>query len=407
MWRVFGDWLYSGILLVIFTIQATAIGLLTWAYSTRLLRQPLPLPAEIYLQLGVVLTALSLVGLTIYILVYHIISHHLHQSNERENQEWLLRWSEILMNPDAPPPPQLTKTAVVTLINLLQTFKGEEKRILQTFAQTPTLKEEWLRQLHARRISVRLNALEALSTVGLPEFFPPVIDRLYDKNLAVRSIAVKSAARILSQIPKEQQTHAAEIFADALYRSNLSSGIFKEALSLAEDALVPVLTHLLSLQNIAFDLLLASITIVGRLRLLEFSPQLKPYLDHATPEIRAAALSTFAQLDYLPADTWETVLRSATAPLARVRIQAVRALALIPPEQSHSILWKSLADKTWGISQAAGGALIHQGEAGIQLLRQALESHPDSHARHTALQSLMDYQLFSDVQFEEWIWAQT
>jgi HEAT repeat protein len=406
MWRLLGDWLYRLFLLSIFTIQTIAIIALSITLSMRIIRYPLPLPEHDYLFMGVVLVSLCLLLHMIYILIYHIVSDILAREHQRQTQLWLTRWGEVLLNGTPPPTTPLPKVAVTTLINLLQTFKGEDKDLLRLCAQSDPLKIRWRKQLNAHSVSTRLNALEALATVGLPEFLPTVLQKLDDKHFSVRAMALKVAACIIAQTPSDMQPQFVKSFSEAIRQSKLPRGVLTEALSLTEDAIAPVLVDLLNSDQLSLSLLIAIINVVGRLRLLEFSPYITRYVSHENPKVRAAAISTFAQLGYLPPELWETLECAAHDPLEKIRIQAVRTLALMPSDKSHAILWKSLADESWWVRQAASEALIYQGDEGVALLRQAVEHHPERSGVQMALESLLNHQLIEDLQAEEWIWAQ-
>jgi HEAT repeat protein len=338
-------------------------------------------------------------------MLYHVVTNRLERRQQRQHQTWLKIWGKVLLE-DAPPPPKpLPEAALSALTGLMEILKGEEKRQLQTLVRDYGIDRRWCRRLNAYRINTRIKSLENLALAELPETLPDVLKKLDDAKAPVRHMAARAAASILAG--SEAQRQAVQDFVDALCKAELPLGILDEALVLTGAVAGEVVSYMLSLKTLPRPMLQAAIRTAGRQRLLEIVPTLLYYMNDPAPEMRAAVLSTFSQLGYLPPPAQDFVLRSAFQQEEKVRIQAVRALALVPAEQSHTILWLALTDASWWVKRAAGEALVHQGEAGLELLRIAATKHPDRYAADTAVQFLLDHTYVRDLQSEEWIWART
>lgn len=350
MWRFVGDRLYQLVQLLILTVEVITITVLTVIFALRGPWRPLTTTEQDVLLIAVILAGVSLVSLTLYILLYHAISKRIEQAEQAQYESWVRRWGGVLLDNGTPPPGPLPQPAVRALIDMRKTLKGESGHRIPDLIRTYSLEKRWLKQLDARRSDLRLEALEVLASMALPETLPPVLEQLNDPSGPVRSLAVRAAAHSLAETPADQV--ALERFVSALLTADLPSAVLEDALFLTGDAAVLLLMRLLALDNLPPRLLVAAVNVAGQIQLMELSARIVKHIDDPQPEVRAAILQTLVRWNYVPQAAVDGVLRCVEDPIETVRVLAVRALALIAQERALPLLWAALADHAWLVQRA-------------------------------------------------------
>lgn len=405
MWRRYGDDLYAILVLAVFTVEALTLGFLTWDSIVRLTagldRGRLPL----FVVGAVAVTALVVVTVSGYNIGLHVLSARGDRGQRQRLEQWTDRWVSVLFEGHTPPPGPLPSEAVDTLLDLREHLVGTEGERVEWLVRRYRLGEELVRRTRSsgggrRRLSARLEALESLAKARLPYSFEPLLDLLDDREASVRLMAMRSLARTLARMPAGPgRDRAGDQLAQAILVADLPSGAVEGALLLLEGAAPRVMRQLLESagrdavglpREIRAALAAHVLDAIGRLKILELSPEAARYTVHPQPEVRAAALRALGRLGILPPDT-EPALRAALHdPVEFVRVQAARAAMLLPRDDARAVLWDLLGDDSWWVRRSAADALLRLGKEGPAALEHAGMAHPDRYARHMAVQVLLD-----------------
>jgi hypothetical protein len=394
MWRFVGDRLYEVVQLLILTVDVITVTVLTVIFALRGPWRPLTTTEQNVLLLAVIFTGASLVSLTLYILFYHAISKRIEQAAQAQYQLWVRRWAGVLLEDAALPPGPLPQAAIRALIDLRKTLKGESGYKVPDLIRIYSLEKRWLKQLGARRPDLRLDALEVLASIALPEMLQPVLEQLTDPSSSIRSLAVRAAAYSLAEIPDDQ--NALECFLSALRTADLPETVLEDALFLTGKAARYLLIGFLAMDDLPPRLLIATVNVAGQLQLMELSAQIGPHIGDPQPEVRTAILQTLIRWNYVPIAAVDGVLHCLQDSVETVRILAVRALALIAQERSLPLLWTALADHSWHVQRAAADALLQYGRTGASVLKDAARHHPDQRAAQMAVQCLLNRREFQE-----------
>ena len=327
-------------------------------------------------------------------MLFHAISKRIELTQKAQYQLWVRRWAEVLLDDATPPPGPLPQAAVRALINLRKTIKGRSGHKIPNLIRAYSLEKRWLKQLNARRSDLRLEALEVLASMALPETLQLVLGQLNDPRRAIRSLAVRAAAHSLAEIPDDQA--ALECFLDALRTADLPEAVLEDALFLTGKAARYLLIGFLAMGDLPPRLLIAIVNVSGQLQLMELSPQIVSHITDLQPAVRTAILQTLVRWNYVPHSATEGVLNCIEDPTESVRVLAVRALALISPQRAFPLLWAALADHAWLVQRAAAEALLLCGRSGASVLKDAARHHPDSRAAQMAIQSLLNRREFQE-----------
>jgi HEAT repeat protein len=394
MWRFVGDRLYELVQILILAVEVITIIVLTVIFALRGPRRPLTTTEQDVLLVAVSITVFSLISLMLYIVVYHALSRRIEQSGQAQYQSWVRRWGGVLLEDTALPPGPLPQAAIRALIDLRKTLKGESGHKIPNLIRAYSLEKHWLKQLNARRSDLRLEALEVLASMALPETLQPVLEQLNDPRRSIRSLAARAAAHSLAEIPDDQA--ALECFLDALRTADLPEAVLEDVLFLTGKAARYLLIGFLAMGDLPPRLLIATVNVAGELQLMELSSQIVSHITDLQPEVRTAILQTLVRWNYVPQSATEGVLHSIEDPTESVRVLAVRALALISPQRAVPLLWAALADHAWLVQRAAAEALLQYGRSGATVLKDAARNHPDQRAAQIAVQCLLNRRDFQE-----------
>jgi HEAT repeat protein len=418
MWRKYGDDLYAAVVLAVFSVEAVTLGALTWILVLRLADDLGADEVGAFLTGSVALTAAALLIIGVYVLAYHVFSSRRERGWQQRLDSWTERWVGVLFDTEPPPPGRLPPEAVESLLDLRETLVGTEGECVEWLIRRYGLAEELLRRSRAvdgprlsgfvapvrrRRLSSRLDALEALAKARLEQAIEPLIGLLGDREPAVRIMSLRSLARTLARVPEgAPRDAAAQRFAEVITGADLPSGAIEESLLLLEATGPAVLGRLLlaapvpahgrrSADGGLDDARLAKVLdAVGRLKVLPLVDQVAPFCGHPNPEVRAAALRALGMIGILPPGTKRAAAAALIDPVEYVRIQATRTASLLPRVAAEQALWNLLADESWWVRRAAAQALLGLGADGPSVLERAGREHDDRYARHMAVQVLLD-----------------
>jgi HEAT repeat protein len=404
MWRRYGDDLYALLVLVVFSTEALVLGFLTWKFALGASHALGGGGMVTLLVFSVAATALALVTVGGYVLAYHVLSSRSERGRNDRLEAWAARWVSVLFQGDEPPPPPLPSEGVETLLDLREHLAGNEGARVEDLISRYRIGESLIERSRVgggwpfgfvgsprrRRLSRRLDALEALAKARLPLAVEPLLELLDDREPAIRLMALRGVARSLARMPEGPLRDRAVLgFAEAVMTSRIPPGAVEEALLLLEGTAAQVLAILLAASHDA-PLLARAVDAAGRLKLLELGDDVAAHVDHPEPEVRAAALRTLGRMGFLPPTAEPAVADALQDPIEFVRIQATRTALLLTRETARPALWKLLGDHSWWVRRAAAQALLGLGVEGPRLLQSAGTGHPDRFARHMAVQVLLD-----------------
>jgi HEAT repeat protein len=419
MWRRYGDDLYASLVLVAFTVEAIALGFLTWGFLFDLAGRIGGGRLGFFLVGSVAITALALITIGGYVIGYHMFSARRERGRRQRMEAWTDLWVEVLFQGQTPPQEPLPPEAEETLLDLREHLVGTEGRRVEWLVRRYRVGERLVERsrslshrrllvraaskVRRRRLSGRLDALESLAKARLALSIEPLLELLGDREASVRLMAIRSLARTLGRMPEgAHRDRAGDQFSEAILRAELPPGAVEGALLLLEDAAPRVLRRLLvtspapqyagsHISSEAHAALAARVLdAVGRLKVLELADESARFTIHPQPEARAAALRALGRLGILPPAA-EPALRAAFRdPVEFVRVQAARASVLLPRPVARPALWELLADESWWVRRSAATTLLGLGKEGPAGLKRAGRSHPDRYARHMAVQVLLD-----------------
>jgi HEAT repeat protein len=404
MWRRYGDDLYALLVLVVFSTEALVLGFLTWKFALGASDALGGGGMVTLLVFSVAATALALVTVGGYVLAYHVLSSRSERGRNDRLEAWAARWVSVLFQGEEPPPPPLPSEGVETLLDLREHLAGNEGARVEELVNGYRIGESLIERTRVgggwpfgfvgsprrRRLSRRLDALEALAKARLPLAVEPLLELLDDREPAIRLMALRGVARSLARMPEGPLRDRAVLgFAEAVVTSRIPPGAVEEALLLLEGTAPQVLAILLAASHDA-PLLARAVDAAGRLKLLELGDDVAAHVDHREPEVRAAALRTLGRMGFLPPTAEPAVGEALLDPIEFVRIQATRTSLLLPRETARPALWNLLGDHSWWVRRAAAQALLRLGVEGPRLLQSAGTGHPDRFARHMAVQVLLD-----------------
>lgn len=364
------DWLFGLSVLA-------SIGLETYALATvvvasfgagrALLHAP---PIAVAVVRGLNLTALNAIGVTLVILLLHVVSAALRERDRASTEVWLEGLAHDALTPSArmAAPPRAAHEA---LLRLRDTVSGDASDRLRDGLRTSGLLRGTLRGRRLRTRFALLDAFETLARARLPETLPRLLPYLAHRDPTVRFAAARAAVRI-------SDGDTAVRLAQRLATMTFPPRAWLELLLLVRtpDALVAAL-----LRTGDAAARWAAIEAVGRRHLLRHVDDVLERLADPNPEMLAAALRALATLRYPPAGHEARVLAAAEHEADFVRLQAVRVLALLPGPATAPTLWARLGDPSFYVRQAAARALDTVDAA---LLARAAREHPDRYARAMA-----------------------
>jgi HEAT repeat protein len=409
MWRRYGDDLYALLVLAVFSFEALTLGFLTWGFALRAARALGGGDLTAILVASVGVTALALITIGSYVLAYHVISSRRERGRRERLDEWTARWVAVLFEGEPPPAPHLPAEGVETLLDLREHLTGSEGERVEWLVRRYGIGRRLidrtdvdagrrglgrvLGSLRRRRLSGRLEALEALAKARLAQSVEPLLRLLDDREPAVRLMALRSLARSLARMrPGPRYDRAVVGLAEAVMTAKVPAGAVEEAMLLLEGAAPRVLRIVLAAGpgDQRAGLVARALDAVGRLKLLELAADVAAHVSDIDPEVRSASLRALGRVGILPGDSREGVAAALGDEVEFVRVQAARTAMLIPRETARPALWRSLGDESWWVRRAAAHALLGLGADGPALLERAGRTHPDRYARHMAVQVLLD-----------------
>jgi HEAT repeat protein len=412
MWRRYGDDVYALAVLLLFTVEAFTLGTLTWAFALRSAHQLEGGRVTAVLAGSFTMTSLAVLLIAGHVVGYHALSGRRERWRRERLDAWTGRWVSVLFQDEALPTGPLSPEAKESLLDLREVLVGIEGERVEWLVRKYGLDEELLHRsrarlgpfrslagLRRRRLSARLDALEALAKARLPSTIDPLIDLVDDREPTVRVMALRTLARTLARLPPgPRRDAAADRFGDLIAAADLPAGLIEESLLLLEAAAPRALDHLLTQGDSRRDgdarlpapRLARVIDAVGRLKVLSLAEEIARFTGHDDPEVRAAVLRALGSLGILPAGAEQAAAAALVDPVEFVRIQATRIAALLPRGAARQTLWDVLGDESWWVRRAAAQTLLHLGTDGASVLERAGTDHPDRYARHMAVQVLMD-----------------
>ncbi|MGC8968651.1 MAG: HEAT repeat domain-containing protein [Thermus sp.] len=377
MWRR-GERLYALLVFGVLALEAYALGALVVLFSGRLLGWAGFPQVEAALLQALALTALALVLLGAYVLLYHAYSAS-REAWERETfDRWLRLFTEALFGEASLPPPPWPEPALRALLRLREMLKGEAGEQVADWLRRAS--PPWARLLGRRFLTKpeRLEALEALGLARLPETLEAILPYLAHPDPVLRLAAARAGARVA-------QGEEVLRLGEALLASGLSRGALLEALLLLEDRAPPVAELFLAKGD--EEAVWAALEAIGRLRLHALAEKVPPFLEAEDPEVQAAALRALARLGYPPEGREASLLSLLCHGEEFLRAQAARALPLLPKALARRALWEALKDPSFYVRRAAAEALA---ALDPEALGRAAEAHPDPYGRAMAAQVLRE-----------------
>src|SRR3989442_13647082 len=271
MWRRYGDVSYTVLVFGVLCIEFFGLGFLTVAFSRRLSGQVPYSEVEAVLVGAVALTGVALVMLNTYVLVYHIISAVRERQVADRVSNWTEQWIRAVYEegplPESPLPPE-AEEAGLSLRDLLE---GEEGDRLAEGLERSGVSASLLRRLGSSRLTVRMDALEALARARLPSTLGPVIRVMASPRPVLRLMAARAAARTVASWTGPGVDEAIRSFTGPPITCELPVGAAVEMLVLLERSAPAALTRLLSQTDTPAFLLRAALDSVGQLRLVELA----------------------------------------------------------------------------------------------------------------------------------------
>lgn len=391
MWRRYGDVALTTVFAVAVSLEAIPLGLLTWSLSARLFGQHGSARVGGVLLATVGSTAAALLLLTTYVLAYQHLSDRRGLLLETKRRAWVATWLRVLDGTEREPSGPLDRAGVDALVSLRDTLRGERSGRIAELLERHGAVSRLRRSASHGRVAGRLDAIVTLSGARIPSALPTLIEAIGDGNPAVSVAAARAAARTLARTEDVvARDRGAAALVAAIGAGGLPYGVVEEVVVLAEDAAVSVVGSLLLAGDRRSASIRAALDGVGRMKLLVFSEEVVPYLLHADPEVRAAALRAVSGLGFLPEASRGIVVTALSDEVDFIRIHAVAAARLLPRPHALSVLNDALGDPSWWVRRAAADALVALGPAGLAQLGVAAAGHADRFARDMAEQSLRD-----------------
>ncbi|HUR47902.1 MAG TPA: HEAT repeat domain-containing protein [Acidimicrobiales bacterium] len=394
MWRKFGGVAYATLTLAVFTIQAIALVLLTWAFIfDRLGVGPEGIVMRDALALAVAVTALAVMLLTAYTLVYQALSAGRLQRERKETEIWRQRWIRILFSGEEQPPEKLNARATEALVNVREKLTGREAETVDSMISSSGIIHDLVAvATSGRRHSVarRLDALDLLARAGAPMEFDALARLTKDPEVAIRVMALRALARAAASLENpDARQGAAVLLVDLIRTSEVPAGAVEESLLVLGPAADEVFRRMLESPDPP-DLLAAALDAIGRLHSADLIADVTAYLDSHNINVRCAAWRAIDGIGLLPAGCVGRLHAALSDPSAQIRAQACRAARLLPPADALARLDALLTDSSWWVRRGAATSLGRMGEVGIEALTAAGQGHRDRFARHIALDVLVE-----------------
>ena len=394
MWRRFGGSTYATLTLAVFTVQAAALVLLTWVFVfDRIGISPEGFVMREALAAAVAITALAVMVLTAYTLVYQAISSTRQQLENREADIWRQRWVRVLFQDERPPAGRLSAPAVEALVNVREKLTGTDAERVDALLSDKGITEDLLGIASSPRrygLARRLDALDLLARAGAPRGFDALVALTNDPEPAVRMMAVRALARAAASLRQpEARTGASFVLVDVFQHAEVPAGAIEEALLVLGPAAPDVLALMLKVPDQP-ELVAAALDAASRLHCAELLGDVAAMLDAPDKNVRCAAWRAVDGIGVLPKGGVRRLHAALTDADPQIRGQACRAARLLESGDALKRLGQLLADPSWWVRRGAAKSMVRLGADGIAALHDAGRAHPDRFARHIALDVLVD-----------------
>ena len=394
MWRRFGGAAYATLTLCVFTGQAIALVLLTWAFIfDRLGVGPKGIVMHEALALAVAATALAVMILTAYTLAYQAVSAARQLREQHEVALWRDGWVKVLFGDTPAPKGRLSGPAVEALVSIREKLTGQEAETVDAMIAASGVTHDLLAiAVAARRHTVprRLDALDLIARVGAPQGFDALAKLTKDPELPIRVMSVRALARAAASLDEPQAREgAALVLVELIKETDVPAGAVEEALLILGQSAGPVLRRLSSLQDRP-ELIGAALDAIGRLHLADLMDDVTPHLSSSDNNVRCAAWRAISGIGLLPATAIDLLHAAASDESPQVRSQAARACRLLPPADAIRRLTSLMTDSSWWVRRGAAYGLAEMGGLGVAALSSVADDHHDRYARHIALDVLVE-----------------
>jgi hypothetical protein len=407
MWRIVSSNLYSIFTFILFLLETVIISLLViffllsdFADRTQLLLQ--------FLTICLVLTGIVNVILVIYTLMFVVITDRADARRQRQQNEWMTIWLQLLNSPDPDETlnQRVTPVAMEALLELKRVLRGTEEGQLDQWIQELNMESYWLRRLRRfYSVTTRIQALEVLAQIGTPASYTQIA-RQYDAFVPeIRAAAFRTGITLVERLPANEHNSAIRELVNVLLERNTPIYVIEDvciAAGVVRPRLIEVLLH----HRYRTDgIIRLALIMIGDYQILDQFVNVPRYLLHYNPKVRAAALRAIARIGFVPPGTMDLVLWRTQDTETIVRMQSIMALRLFPLEKVKERLLDLLLDSSWEVRFAAGEALLQYGEPGLELLRETATHHPQELARTLAMNLLNVNERIKLSVSNEWIWA--
>jgi len=220
MWRRYADIPYTLLVLGVFTLELLGMGALIWTFSLQV-GQLVPSSALVQTLLAtIVVTSLGLLFLTAYILAYHVLSVPRERRRQQRLEAWTEHWFNILFA-NAPMPSGVTgREAQEAALEIRERLSGEEGRDFSRLLDELQVGKRLVARLSSRRLTHRLDALDALAKARLPSVLPSLIAFVLDREPVVRFLSARAVARTMAELePGPQRQYLSVVFARTLQQA--------------------------------------------------------------------------------------------------------------------------------------------------------------------------------------------
>jgi HEAT repeat protein len=391
MWRRHADIPYTLLVLGVFTLELVGLGALIWTFALRL-GQVVPGTVLQQTLIGTIgITGLGLLFLTAYILAYHVLSLPRERRRQERLEAWTEHWYNVLFSNTMSSAKGLDREAEEAALEVRERLRGDEGKEFSRLLEDLQVGQRLIARLGSRRLTSRLEALDALAKARLPSALGPLLNFMVDESPVVRLLSASAAARTMAELePGAHRQQIARRFVEALKAASLPAGACSEIIRLLGEGSSEVLTFILWSPIASSAVLRAALDAVGSSGLTRFTDAAVFRITDHDREVRAAALRALGRLGSVPEEAQTPIVIALNDDTEFVRIQAARAAACLPSEIALAMLGQALSDRSWWVRRAAAESLLRLRPEGVDVLWAAARKHPDRFAGDMAAQVLLD-----------------
>lgn len=390
MFRRYGEHLILSLTFSVFVLECLALVYLTWRFVQRFSGW---IGFEGLMRSLIAVTVLTAIFISLFMLVI-ITLHALIRIREAVLQRqigfWIQQLSRNLLT-SRRCPPNLPFAGQLALLSLRESLAGEESELALNWIREQGLSRSLIRRIRSNSSqTVKLNALEHVAKARLSEAIPELLGLLQDRSANIRIHAAWALGRCIADLDSKSNwpVPASEV-SKILGEADLPAGILEECLVLMQSNAEDVIAGLLGPHS-SILVLRSSINAAGLLSLIDLMAHIGKLMIHPEPEVQSASIRFCNRVGVLPRGAEKVLEQYLKSPLEYLRIQSVRALAMVDPQKASGLLQESIADSSWWVRRAAAECLEQLGPVGYKTLQYCAHFHPDSFARQTCLQLLLD-----------------